>query len=274
MAQNEDPFSLQFGPMIPAGSVTSQPDEVAPALPPRPKRRPVNAATCQPPGDPSPPPLVTQSSQFGGRGINPPNPLPSFATPNFNGAAPGYGAISPAFSAQVAARPLEGQLNQVVVNGVKLGQADLLALQAVVGPILPGSYWYDRVSGAYGMAGGPCNGFLSANLPLGGGPLASDASGCTGTRVFINGREIHTIDIMGLQRMGAVVMQGRWWLNADGSYGPEGSFVVLGRLRLQANAANNAGGAHSWSTGMGHYGGSDGQGFSYVGGPGWSWSSG
>ena len=124
------------------------------------------------------------------------------------------------------------------------------------------------------MAGGPCSGFLSANLPLGGGQLASDASGHTGTGVFINGREIHTSAVVGLQRMGAVVMPGRWWLNADGSYGAEGSFVVLGNLRLQANAANNAGGAHSWSTSMGHYGGSDGQGFSYVGGPGWSYSSG
>lgn len=33
------------------------------------------------------------------------------------------------------------QPGQVVVNGVALGQADLLALQSAVGPVSPGSYW-------------------------------------------------------------------------------------------------------------------------------------
>lgn len=198
MAQNQDPFSLQFGPMIPAGPVTSQLDEVAPPLPPRPKRRPVHAAgaaTSQLPRDPGPPTSLTQSPQFRELGTSPTYPLPSLTTPNFDDPAPGYGSIPPAMSAQVAASPgspeskpkkrhsffssavrqfakvtflesitpglsaalafdnpampdphqsapfPESQLSQVVVNGVKLGQADLLALQAVVGPVLPGSYW-------------------------------------------------------------------------------------------------------------------------------------
>ena len=198
MAQNQDPFNLQFGPMIPAGPVTSQPDEMAPPLPPRPKRRPVHAAgaaTSQLPRDPGPPTSLTQSPQFEELGTSPTNPLPSLTTPNFNAPAPGYGSIPPAMSAPVAASPgspeskpkkrhsffssavrqfakvtflesitpglsaalafdnpampdphqsapfPESQLSQVVVNGVKLGQADLLALQAVVGPVLPGSYW-------------------------------------------------------------------------------------------------------------------------------------
>ena len=130
---------------------------------------------------------------------------------------------------------------------------------------------YDSISGAYGTVGGPCSGFLPAGPALGGGPLAPDASGRTGTRVFINGREIHSIDVVGLQRMGMVVIPGRWWVKADGSYGAEGSFLVLGNLRMQA--ANNAGGAYTWSTRQGHYGGSDGQGFTYIRGPGLSWSS-
>ncbi len=126
------------------------------------------------------------------------------------------------------------------------------------------------------MVGGPCIGFLAAGPALGGGALAPDASGRTGTGVFINGREIHSLDVAGLQSMGAVVMPGRWWLKADGSYGAEGSFAVLGNLRMQAaNAAYTYGGrAKTWSTSQGHFGGSDGQGFTYIGGPGWSYSSG
>jgi hypothetical protein len=128
------------------------------------------------------------------------------------------------------------------------------------------------MSGAYGWVGGPCTGFLAAGMPLGGGPLAPNASGYTGTRVFINGREIHSLDVVGLRNMGVNVALGRWWLDATGDYGAEGSAWVRGNLKKAA--MNNSRGASSWSTNMGHYGGSDGQGFSYIGGPGWSHYSG
>ncbi|KAH7009345.1 uncharacterized protein B0I36DRAFT_58683 [Microdochium trichocladiopsis] len=181
---------------------------------------------------------------------------------------------TPATSRQSSSVP--SSAGQVIVNGVSLGQTDIMSLQALVGVVMPGSYWYDRRSGAYGVLQGPCSGCLSPGLPLGGGQLAPDASGNTGTGVFINGRQIHSVDVAGLQRAGVVVMPGRWWVNADGSYGAEGNPVVLGRLNLHASAdaGGGTGGSHSWSTSMGHYGGSDGQGFSYVGGPGWSYYSG
>jgi hypothetical protein len=139
---------------------------------------------------------------------------------------------------------------------------------------------YDSISGAYGTVGGPCTGFLSAGPALGGGKLAPDASGRTGTGVFINGREIHSQDVAGLQRMGATVMQGRWWVRADGSYGAEGNPQVLGNLRLQAASASYTygGNPRTWQTSQGHFGGSDGQGFTYIGGRGiggrgWTWYS-
>ena len=86
------------------------------------------------------------------------------------------------------------------------------------------------------------------------------------------------MDVMSLQGMGVMVMPGNWWVNADGSYGFQGNPILIGNLRLQAWASGGggqggAGGDHTWSTNMGHYGGSDGQGFMYVGGPGWSWSN-
>ena len=57
----------------------------------------------------------------------------------------------------------------------------------------------------------------------------ADASG-TGTGVFINGREIHTVEVMRLMEMfGSPIQQGRYWLGADGVGGVEGqaaSFTV------------------------------------------------
>jgi hypothetical protein len=75
--------------------------------------------------------------------------------------------------------------------------------------------------------------------------------------------------------MGVTPVPARWWLQANGSYGLEGNPIPLGNLRMQALGArqSGAGGAHSWSTAH-SFGGSDGQGFSYVGGDGWSVSFG
>jgi len=159
----------------------------------------------------------------------------------------------------------------VIVNGVELNQSEIQILQAAIGPVYPGSYWYDPRCGAFGLIGGPCRGVLPGGPALGGGQLARNASGNTGTGVFINGREIHSMDVSALQGMGVTVLPGSWWVNADGTYGMEGSPFPLGNLRLQAMATkNSSGGDHTWQTSMGHHGGSDGQGFWYVGGPGWT----
>ena len=38
-----------------------------------------------------------------------------------------------------------------------------------------GSFWYDKISGAWGVEGGPTGGFTAPGIDL-GGPLGSDAS--------------------------------------------------------------------------------------------------
>jgi len=49
---------------------------------------------------------------------------------------------TPATPTQIPSMPSYGaQSGQVIINGVPLSQADLLALQAAVGPVSPGSYW-------------------------------------------------------------------------------------------------------------------------------------
>lgn len=77
----------------------------------------------------------------------------------------------------------------VVVNGQALTAATVRTLeQAYRVPIATGRYWYDAVSGAWGLEGGPIAGQMMPGLRL-GGPLAPDASRGN-SQVFINGREL------------------------------------------------------------------------------------
>ena len=78
----------------------------------------------------------------------------------------------------------------VIINRVRLSDAELAGLESKYRiRIQDGSYWYDRISSAWGMEGGPTLGFGVAGLKI-GGPLRADASNGN-TNVFINGRELH-----------------------------------------------------------------------------------
>ncbi len=114
------------------------------------------------------------------------------------------------------------------VNGERISDETLHQLAQQYGlQVADGNFWYDKVSGAWGQWGGPAQGFLRAGLPL-GGPLPREASGGA-TRVVINGRELHPLDVLGLQRLVGVVLPGRWWTDAAGNFGMEGG-PVLGNL--------------------------------------------
>ena len=106
----------------------------------------------------------------------------------------------------------------VLVNGVELTEQQVQYYQIMVPA---GRYWYDRVSGLWGLEGGPNQGQMAANLDL-GGPLRADASDSE-TGVFINGRQIHPLEI---QYLGQLLQQqiplGRYWLRYDGVGGIEG----------------------------------------------------
>jgi hypothetical protein len=136
----------------------------------------------------------------------------------------------------LAALPLHAQApllaRNITFNGRSLTPDQTKKLQLVeayFGQRLPdGKYWYDNRSGAMGMWGGPAAALLPAGLGF-GGPMPADASG-GGTRMFVNGRELHPIDVA---MLGGRVVPGRYWLDAYGNYGIEGG-PILGNLLAQA----------------------------------------
>lgn len=97
-----------------------------------------------------------------------------------------------------------------------------------------GDYWYDDKSGASGMWGGPALAVLPAGLGL-GGVLPANASG-GGTGVFVNGREIHPIDLQRLQALVGPVPRGRYWVDARGNAGPEGGPATINLYQRAGNA--------------------------------------
>jgi hypothetical protein len=136
------------------------------------------------------------------------------------------------------------QTRNIKFNGRALTEEQMAKLQLVeraFGVRLPDrDYWYDNRSGAAGIWKGPAAALLPAGLGLGGAMPAECSGG--GTGVFINGRELHPLDVALLSQIGPV-LRGRWFLDADGSFGVEGGYP-LGNLFAAANAASNRQGQH------------------------------
>jgi hypothetical protein len=108
----------------------------------------------------------------------------------------------------------------VIVNGVRLEDSTRQTLERTYGvPIKPGKYWYDSVSGVWGVEGGPAAGQIHSGLRLGGSLKREASAGKTG--VVVNGRELHELDVAALKRCVAMI-PGRYWVLANGIGGPEG----------------------------------------------------
>ena len=136
----------------------------------------------------------------------------------------------------------------IEINGRRLDAGDLQIvhrLEAQLGPIPDGRYWYDPISGGAGLWGGPAAAYLGAGLRL-GGPLPATASGggdgrLTGT--FVNGRELHPLDVQGLSQYGPVA-RGRFWWDAHGNVGYEGfpmplfNFYAVAAQRQGSNSTS------------------------------------
>lgn len=120
-------------------------------------------------------------------------------------------------------------INDEIVSAETIGQLE--ATYQV--KCIPGNYWYDRNTGAFGLKNGPCTGIGVPGLHI-GGVLKSNASG-GGTGIFINGRELHPSDVANLQTF-MQPQQGRYWMDIYGNFGYENYPYSLGNVYQLYNA--------------------------------------
>jgi len=162
-------------------------------------------------------------------------------------------AAPPTPADKAAAAPADAR--RITFNGKPATAKDLEILarfERLWGAVVPsGDYWYDNTSGAAGVWGGPVRGVLGAGLGLGGaGPVPANASGGgTGrvTGVFINGRELHPLDVQGLTMLlGQAPWPGQWWVDGQGWFGQPGQGAIgnLYQLIAMRNQAKGGGGSY------------------------------
>jgi hypothetical protein len=135
-----------------------------------------------------------------------------------------------------APQDVSAQQSEVLINGQALTLEEIASYGV---DLPPGRYWYDQLSGLWGVEGSGYAGQTVAGLPL-GGPLQPDASlGDTG--VFFNGRQIHADELAELLQMFDEVPPGRYWLGADLIGGIEGQAASFDLRGAGAAASGESG---------------------------------
>lgn len=165
-------------------------------------------------------------------------------------------AASSEVTAEPTAKPTD---RDITFNGKPARKRDLEALakfERAWGVEVPsGDYWYDDKSGAAGQWGGPTRGFLGPGLDLGGVPVPAVASGGGDGRttgVFINGRELHPLDVQGLTTMlGTAPVAGQWWVDGQGNFGAAGQPAIGNLLWIAAERHRGSGGSSYYKSDIG-----------------------
>ncbi len=119
----------------------------------------------------------------------------------------------------------------VVINDVRLRDGEVALLERLHGlKTVPGEYWYDPATGAWGYEGGPTAAYILPQLDIGGSLKRNASNGSTG--VTLNGRELPIEDWLVLRAIVPYLVPGRYAMDASGILriedGPSlGSIVVL-----------------------------------------------
>lgn len=125
----------------------------------------------------------------------------------------------------------------VFINGEKISAETLAALEKQYFiHIQDGHYWYDKISGLWGLVCGPALGIALPGLQIGGQLQSDAANGNSG--VFINGLELHWQDVQNLQQWVGYAYPGRYWLDAYGNVGYEGGPAFLNLWQLASRQQN------------------------------------
>jgi hypothetical protein len=163
-------------------------------------------------------------------------------------------------------KPADGK---VVINGRELTPDEVAVLGKAYGVApLAGNYWYDPLSGLYGVVGYPAYGFMRPGHELGRpDPGASDGD----TGVFINGRELPMSEFtVWSYIVGSWIQPGAYWLDHYGNAGHEGNPTPVINLYTAAQqnsyGGKGSGGDNFWSTrfSAGNYNEDNSQGYVSV----------
>lgn len=145
----------------------------------------------------------------------------------------------------------QGAVGEVVINGRVLVDEQLAQLVETYGVTpLPGNYWYDAISGLYGVVGYQAYGFMYPGHKF--GPLDRNVSQGN-TNVFVNGRELPQSEwLIWSYMLGSPIEVGAYWLDAQGNAGYAGNPIPTVNLFMAAsqNAYGGQGGSgdNFWST--------------------------
>jgi hypothetical protein len=139
----------------------------------------------------------------------------------------------------------------VVINGSAMSAVQIQEIEQRYGvKPLPGDYWYDTASGLYGVSGHQAFGFMMPGHDF--GTLSAHAS-AGNTNVFVNGRHLPQAEwLIWSALLGNYIQPGRYWLDAMGNAGYEGSHMPIVNLYVAAQqntlAGAGAGGDNFWTT--------------------------
>ncbi len=143
---------------------------------------------------------------------------------------------------------------EVIINNIPLSEDQIREIKSRYGvEPLAGNYWYDSLSGLYGVTGYPAYGFMYPGHNF--GSLSRNAS-AGNTNVIINGRELPQIEwAVWSYILGYYIQPGNYWLDAQGNAGYVGynTPVVNLFVAAQQNAYSGQGssGDNFWSTRFG-----------------------
>ena len=130
--------------------------------------------------------------------------------------------------------------NDVRINGRPMSVQQQQQYLSTYGTLpLPGSYWYDKKTGLYGLMGAPAAGTIRPGHDF--GPLPENASRGT-TGVYINGRHLPAMELQFYASVLGQMQPGRYWMDAQGKWGPEQRQVRAPQHQQQQAQGRHGGG--------------------------------
>lgn len=142
----------------------------------------------------------------------------------------------------------------VIINNTILSKTQIQEIKNRYGvEPKPGNYWYDPLSGLYGVVGFPSYGFMYPGHDF--GALSRNAS-AGNTGVIVNKRELPQLEwAIWSYILGYYIPAGSYWLDAQGNVGNEGSGIPVVNLfaaaRKNSYAGQGNGGDNFWSSRFG-----------------------